>query len=173
MIYVTHDQEEALSLSDRVVVLNHGRIEQVGAPGELYERPRTRFVAAFLGAANFLEAVVTAAGAPLRARSAGGLLLEVPGAAQAPVGSKLTLSLRPERVRLAPADGGEGDAAAQGTIVEAAYFGNAERYLVRLEGGESLVSQRPSTGLAPLPPGTEVRISWLPRDLWALPEGGS
>ena len=55
VIYVTHDQEEALSLSDRVVVLNHGRIEQVGPPGELYERPRTRFVAEFLGAANFLS----------------------------------------------------------------------------------------------------------------------
>ena len=172
VIYVTHDQEEALSLSDRVVVLNHGRIEQAGRPGELYERPRTRFVAEFLGAANFLEAVVTDAGEHLRARSAGGLELELARTAQAPVGSKLTLSIRPERVLLAPEDGGGGGGTVKGTIVEASYFGNAERYLVRLGGGELLASQRPSTGLPTLPPGTAVRISWARRDVWAIPEGG-
>ena len=171
VIYVTHDQEEALSLSDRVVVLNHGRIEQAGQPGELYERPRTRFVAEFLGAANFLEATVTDAGDHLRARSAGGLELALARTAQAPVGSKLTLSIRPERVLLAPEDGGGGGGTVKGTIVEASYFGNAERYLVRLAGGERLVSQRPSTGLPMLPPGTAVRISWARRDVWAIPQG--
>ena len=101
-----------------------------------------------------------------------GLVLEVPRAAVAAVGSRLTLSIRPERVQLSPKGDNRDAATAEGTIIEASYFGNAERYLVRLKGGETLVSQRPSTGLATLALGTAVSVFWVPRDVWAIPEGG-
>ena len=171
VIYVTHDQEEALSLSDRVVVLNRGRIEQAGPPGELYRRPQTRFVAEFLGAANFLAATIVDAGEPMRARSEGGLTLALGPIDGARLGRRLTLSIRPERVQLLPDATAAGGETARGTILEAAYFGNAERYLVRLLGGEKLVSQRPSTGEAMLAPGTAVRLAWAKEDVWAIPQG--
>ncbi len=102
-VLVTHDQDEALSLATRIGVMRDGRLEQVGTPAELYERPGSRFVASFLGAANILPATVRASGD-------GGTLLDVPGVgavraacpAPAPPGGAVHLALRPERLRLLP-----------------------------------------------------------------------
>src|SRR5258708_22169266 len=100
VIYVTHDQEEALTMSDRVAVMQGGRIEQVGGPAELYDRPVSRFVADFLGESNFLEAVAVAAegGERWRCRAAGGL--EFSGIAAAPLeaGRPVTAALPPEKL---------------------------------------------------------------------------
>ncbi len=105
VVYVTHDQEEALSMSDRVVVMNRGRIEQVGSPSELYERPRTRFVADFLGAANFLEAEIIRRDGTALLRTRNGTLLEATLPEGAVFGGSALVAIRPERVRLGPRAG--------------------------------------------------------------------
>jgi putative spermidine/putrescine transport system ATP-binding protein/spermidine/putrescine transport system ATP-binding protein len=105
-VFVTHDQEEALTLSDRVAVMRNGAIEQIGAPREIYERPRNEFVAGFLGASNFLDGTVLArdhTGAVVET-AAGRIRAIVESAG---IGSKVRIAVRPERVRVgpAPADG--------------------------------------------------------------------
>jgi putative spermidine/putrescine transport system ATP-binding protein len=98
-IYVTHDQEEALSMSDRVAILNHGRLLQLGAPAELYERPATRFVAEFLGKSNFLQGIVEErTGDGFAVRCGGARFLQAEGVSQPVKGSKALLALRPERI---------------------------------------------------------------------------
>ena len=104
-IFVTHDQEEALSMSDRIVVMNEGAIEQIGTPGEIYNRPRTRFVASFVGTLNTLEGVVVD---PVEgAIRVGQTMLRARGVIEAAMaGETRALALRPEALRLGPpADG--------------------------------------------------------------------
>jgi spermidine/putrescine ABC transporter ATP-binding subunit len=159
-VFVTHDQEEALSLADRVVVMNDGRVEQVGTPGEVYERPATAFVAKFLGEANVLPARVVG-------RNGSGMLYEVEGGFQvrsdrpidAPVGTPVEVIVRAERLRL-----GEPPAGLENAFVarleHVMYLGRDIRYLVRL-GGHRLVAVDKNRGrlAAPGPDGT-VRIEW-------------
>ncbi|NBR49783.1 ABC transporter ATP-binding protein [bacterium] len=103
-IFVTHDQEEALAMSDRVAVINEGHVEQIGTVHEIYYQPATRFVASFIGETNIIEAEVTGADAThTLCRVEGGLTLRIP-ISPTPVGSKILLSLRPEKVRLHRAD---------------------------------------------------------------------
>jgi putative spermidine/putrescine transport system ATP-binding protein len=118
-IYVTHDQEEALTMSDRIAVFNHGKIEQVGSPSEIYEHPATQFVAGFVGVSNLV----------------GGDL------ARSITGSPDTFSIRPEKIRLAPA-GSPVPAdmcAIDGRVRDVVYLGLYTRYLIELEGGSDLV----------------------------------
>jgi spermidine/putrescine ABC transporter ATP-binding subunit len=168
MLYVTHDQEEALSMSDRVAVMNHGRIEQVETPGRIYEQPNTRFVADFLGTSNFIAATVEAVGATGALRTRSGLRLEAALPPERRIGDRLNLSLRPERIRLLPAEAA--GALVRGTIVEASFFGNMQRYLVRIDAGETLIATRPSLGEPMVPAGSAVGLSWEPRDTWTIPE---
>jgi spermidine/putrescine ABC transporter ATP-binding subunit len=168
MLYVTHDQEEALSMSDRIVVMNHGRIEQIDTPGRMYEQPNSRFVADFLGTSNFIAVTIVAIGEMAVVRTESGLNLETAQPAAGRIGDKLVLSLRPERVRLLEA--GASQALARGTVAEASFFGNAQRYVIRLQGGESLVATRPSLGEPMVPPGAQVGVSWGRGDLWIIPE---
>jgi putative spermidine/putrescine transport system ATP-binding protein len=118
-IYVTHDQEEALTMSDRLAVFNAGRIEQLGSPAEVYERPATRFVAGFVGTSNLLT---------------GDVALTV-------LGRPGTFTIRPEKIRLAPADGlaGADETSALGTIHSVVYLGPDTRYIVELDAGARLV----------------------------------
>jgi putative spermidine/putrescine transport system ATP-binding protein len=118
-IYVTHDQEEALTMSDRLAVFNAGRIEQVGAPAEVYERPATRFVAGFVGTSNLLSGDV----------------------AQTILGRLGTFTIRPEKIRLAPPDAtpGPDESSASGTIQSVVYLGPDTRYVVDLDAGARLV----------------------------------
>jgi putative spermidine/putrescine transport system ATP-binding protein len=124
-VNVTHDQEEALSLSDRVAILNHGKLVQEGAPAELYERPRTRFVADFLGKSNFLHGVVRDAHPGTFAIAAGATCVTqaLPEAAPRPMpGTPALLSLRPEKIALL--DGGEThDNVVEGRIATWSYLG--------------------------------------------------
>ena len=133
-VYVTHDQEEALTMSDRIAVMDKGRVLQVGSPEDVYERPATRFVADFLGEANLLDAEVVRDGVRVA-----GTVLRV-----APVGgpcehSRITLCLRPERVTLAP----QGDGLA-GVVEEAIYAGSELKYVVRLADGQTLAVRTPA-----------------------------
>ena len=133
-IYVTHDQEEALSLSDRVAVMKDGRVLQVGAPKELYERPRTRFVADFVGTNNLVAGeVLERRDQELVVRTAIGQLRAIPNGA---VAGRCVLAIRPENVALGPAAGGATD----GNVVRArvalvSYLGNTLRYDLETAGG--------------------------------------
>lgn len=121
-IFVTHDQEEALTLSDRVAVFNNGKIEQVGSPREVYEFPQTEFVAKFLGVTNLLPAALS----------------------QELLGSAQTHSLRPERVHLVDPTAPDelGTITLGGTIAEAVYAGPNTRYLIDTDGGERIIAER-------------------------------
>ena len=118
-IYVTHDQEEALTMSDRLAVFNRGRIEQVGTPAELYERPATAFVAGFVGTSNLIRG----------------------SAAEVLLGETGLFTVRPEKIRLADpgASVGDDEVAADGTIQTVVYLGPDTRYIVALDAGSELV----------------------------------
>jgi putative spermidine/putrescine transport system ATP-binding protein len=121
-IYVTHDQEEALTMSDRLAVFNNGRIEQVGAPAEVYERPATQFVAGFVGTSNLLTGAV----------------------AEAIIGRAGTFTVRPEKIRLADTDTAVGpdENSATGRIRDVVYLGPDTRFIVALDAGSDLVVTR-------------------------------
>jgi iron(III) transport system ATP-binding protein len=141
-VFVTHDQEEAFTLADRVGVLHAGRIEQVATPQELYHRPATRFVAAFVGAADFLPGVV----------SAEGIVTEIGTFAnvdQLPSGGRVDVMIRPDDITFAPqADG-------PGTIVRRYFRGSETVYCIRLPSGDRVHSSQPSASV--LPTGMRVR----------------
>ncbi len=129
-ILVTHDQEEALSLADRIVVMNRGRVEQVGAPEELYHRPATRFVAEFIGDAQFLRATV-------QERTAHSSLGSIPVANE--VSGAVDLLLRPEHVRL---DRARPDSdGVHGTVLSREYFGHDQLLTVGLDHGDTIVAR--------------------------------
>ncbi|WP_376090499.1 ABC transporter ATP-binding protein [Roseomonas sp. CCTCC AB2023176] len=154
-INVTHDQEEALSLSDHIAILDHGRIVQTGAPEELYERPATRFVADFLGKSNFIEGTVDAeepGGFVLRRGTA---RVRVAGAAPA---GRTVLSLRPERVSLL-LDGAAADNAVEGRVLAASYLGAGRALVVETPEFGPLRVHLPAGGPAPSE-GEAVRLGW-------------
>jgi putative spermidine/putrescine transport system ATP-binding protein len=145
-IYVTHDQGEALSMSDRVAVFNQGKIEQMASPGELYERPRTEFVAGFVGISNLLQGEAATA---------------VTGAARA-------CSIRPEKIHLAPAGSKAPDNAmkTEGEVESLLYLGANTRFDIRLPGGGHLavMQQNRDTHFAPAQ-GSKVTLWWDKRHL--------
>jgi putative spermidine/putrescine transport system ATP-binding protein len=144
-IYVTHDQGEALSMSDRLAVFNAGRIEQIGTPAEIYEHPASTFVAGFVGVSNVVDAE----------------------AARRLAGSEEAFIIRPEKIRLGGADGPAtgGAVAADGAIEGALYLGAATRYAVRLDAGATLLvleQNEEDTGPA-WATGQRVRLIWQRR----------
>jgi putative spermidine/putrescine transport system ATP-binding protein len=135
-VYVTHDQAEAMTMSDRVVVMFDGRIAQIGAPIDIYDRPATREVASFVGQVNLIEAVVLAVDdAGCRARTCFGEI-RVAGANGAKVGAPITLALRPEAISLASLTGATDGW--PGRILASYYSGGIIDYRVELDGGASL-----------------------------------
>jgi spermidine/putrescine transport system ATP-binding protein len=162
VIYVTHDQEEALTLSDRIAVMKGGRIEQLGEPAELYENPRTAFVAQFIGESDRLEGTV-------RDASDGGAVLITPSGLRLPVrsggvppGEPALLFLRPERIAIAP-DGEAGGGAVTGDVVEAVFVGETMRYVVRTAGGETFTVKRLNLDATDrFKVGARVTLRWPP-----------
>jgi spermidine/putrescine ABC transporter ATP-binding subunit len=164
VIYVTHDQEEALTLSDRIAVMNRGRIEQIGEPTELYETPATGFVAQFIGESNRLEGTIGTGdgGRPVLITRSGLRLPARPGGA--PVGEAAALFLRPERIAIG-SDGGAagGGATVTGDVVEAVFVGEAMRYVVRAGGGEIFTVKRLNLDTADrFKVGARVTLRWDP-----------
>jgi ABC-type Fe3+/spermidine/putrescine transport system ATPase subunit len=157
-IYVTHDQEEALSLSDRVAVMKDGRVLQVGVPKELYERPRTRFVADFVGTNNLLPGQVEAArGGELLVRTPLGPLRAIPNGA---VSGRCVLAVRPENIAIGRGLVRDGNVVG-GRVTFLSYLGNTLRYDVEAAGGHVLkVDIRDPWHHDPLPPGYLVTLSF-------------
>jgi spermidine/putrescine transport system ATP-binding protein len=143
-IYVTHDQEEALTMSDRIGVMDHGALLQVGTPQEIYERPRTRFIADFIGETNFLDGTVEATGL---VKLPNGML--VMAETHSAPGTEVTLTLRPEKVYLYPTDHPPSDShnAIAGTVRRRVYMGSVIRYVVDLGFASITVAHENAPGV--------------------------
>lgn len=139
-LYVTHDQEEALTLSDRIAVMNNGRILQEGTSQEIYERPASKFVADFIGQTNFFEGEVLETGDATLVKEAGGFTLRCAPAPWADNGTWVTVAVRPENI--APANGQGAGNRVSGTLQRRTYLGDLVQYHVVLPGGREVVCQR-------------------------------
>jgi spermidine/putrescine transport system ATP-binding protein len=172
-VYVTHDQEEALTMSDRIAIMNGGRVEQLGTPEELYEHPRTRFVADFIGTSNLLSgAIESVAGATAVVRLAGGERCVTAIERELGVGHTVELSVRPEAVILRALNGTGPTGAVgtiQATVEQAAYLGGNIQYLVRSPSGLSLTALAAKSGDR-IPVGGGVEVTWSPGDALVLAE---
>jgi putative spermidine/putrescine transport system ATP-binding protein len=151
-VFVTHDQDEALTMSDRVAVFNNGRLEQVGTPADVYDRPLTPFVADFIGTSNIVDGP----------------------AANAIFGVDIACSLRPERIRLAPPDDDTraGESSTTGQVADYVNAGATTRWVVALDAGAVWVVTAPATGASqryePVR-GERVRLVWDPSAVYRLP----
>ena len=163
-IAVTHDQREALTMSDRVVVMNHGRIMQVGTPREVYDRPANLFVAAFIGESYFLPVMVSGADASINGRE---LLLPAPP----PAGRIHRLLLRPEKVRLISGTAPEGMNLLHGRVRDVVFQGESIVTYVEVEGALEVAVRHLSREVAEravAAPGSEVTVGLDPRDTLIL-----
>ncbi len=171
-VLVTHDQDEALAMASRIGLLHAGRLAQVGTPAEIYERPASRFVAGFMGAANILPGTVRTAGPDAVLDLDGIGPAQAAGPAPAAAGSALHVALRPERLRIAPG-GAQGVNTAPGTVTDSAYRGGTMDHHVRLQGGATLLVSQPladGVGAGLLAPGSAVAVSWPPEACVLLSE---
>ncbi|SCK08612.1 putative spermidine/putrescine transport system ATP-binding protein [Variovorax sp. HW608] len=166
MVFVTHDQSEALTMSDRIVVMNNGKVEQVGSPEEIYEAPRTRFVASFIGESNFLDArlIGEADNAPLL--DVGGLQVCATWQGVEDRAASMTLMIRPEKV-IPLVHGARADNEFDAVVEDAVYWGNVVKYRVCLRAASpvhvTVAVQRHA--LAPtMQIGETVRVGWNARD---------
>jgi iron(III) transport system ATP-binding protein len=141
-VYVTHDQAEALALSDRIAVLHQGRLQQYGPPRDVYTRPANRLVADFMGTVNLVPGTAVP-GADGGVELAAGRVTGVPLPASLPAGGPVLLAVRPENIRLAPADGDPSDAF-PGRVGEATFLGNTADYVVQIEGAQLRVQTHPT-----------------------------
>jgi ABC-type Fe3+/spermidine/putrescine transport system ATPase subunit len=169
MIFVTHDQEEALTLSDRIAVMRDGRVAQVGTPSEIYEWPRSTFVADFIGVSNFFRGrVVAIQDGHLVMVTEKGLTIRVtpPCGREVRRGDRLQLALRPEKVDITSAPVMAEMNTCTGTIRHIVYLGTVTHYYVTSEDGEAFVvywqNQAASHGSGPLRVGDTVHLSWKP-----------
>jgi spermidine/putrescine transport system ATP-binding protein len=177
-VYVTHDQEEALTMSDRIAVMNRGLVEQVGDPEEVYARPATTFVAGFIGVSNLMPGVVESAGPRGRVRLDVGPQVEGAVAAGLEVGERCHAVVRPEKLRidLAGAAVADGGSSVEGEVESSVYLGTATQIVVRLGGGVRMTVLVPNAEEAlrqRLPGGgARVRLSWAPEHIHIVRESG-
>ncbi|BBK43282.1 ABC transporter ATP-binding protein [Allostella vacuolata] len=171
-IFVTHDQEEAITMSDRIAVMNGGRVEQLDTADRVYNRPTTEFVATFVGDTNLLTGRVSSVAGPTATVSVPVLGRDVPApAGDARAGTGVRLSIRPENVRFA-------DSASpwrmDARVLEVVYAGAAHRYTVEAGEARLLVAAPASPGTAPLAVGQRVALTWAADDAVLLaPPAGS
>jgi len=170
VVYVTHDQTEALTMSDRVAVFDDGRIQQIDAPDVLYESPQNSFVAQFIGENNTLAGTVREIrdGLALVELENGELIDATPVNVSKP-GERTTISIRPERVEVNTSKLGETAHMLKAEVLEFIYMGDVFRTRLRVAGNDDfIVKTRNSADQQRLQPGTEVKIGWLPEDCRAL-----
>ncbi len=162
-VYVTHDQEEALAMSDRIAVMNGGRVEQVGSPREMYEQPQTAFVADFIGSLNAIELPVgELVGGYALMRLGEGERVVVPVDAGVRSGDSIRVAVRPERVQIGPVDGPASDRGSrlEGTIAEIIYLGMYTQFHVETRAGRVVCHRLADESLAALAQGSRVAVSW-------------
>ncbi len=181
-ILVTHDQEEALTMSDRVAVMNHGVILQYGSPTEVYEHPRTRFVSEFLGTSNLFRGRVTAdARIEVPREGAPAIVLRMPSKAAAPpAGGQALVAIRPEKMRLsrpAPGAAANGMDSVAARVIDYVFRGTYHAYQVGVPGRSEplFVYQQAidADGQGVFPAGSEVRVTWSPDNVVPLADDGA
>ncbi|MDQ8707059.1 ABC transporter ATP-binding protein [Streptomyces sp. LHD-70] len=175
-VHVTHDQEEAMTMADQVAVMNAGRVEQLGAPADLYENPQTTFVANFLGSSNLIEAEIAASSGDTLALRAGGDKLSLPAprcSAPTSTGGKVLVGIRPEKISLAHADDAgeipDGRNRLTGRVTATSFIGVSTQYVIDspvCEGLEVYVQNVERDGR--LAPGAEVVLHWNPEHTFGL-----
>ncbi len=177
-IYVTHDQEEAMTMSDRIAVMNKGRYEQLGDPESLYERPATRFVAGFLGISNLLPGTVTGSdGDHVSVALANGVSIRAPGGAQA--GTAVDVGVRPEKFRLREETGSipDGHNRLDGIVRDASYLGVSTQYQVEAPGGARLTVYEQNVERATKSElwsaGERVVMTWRPEHSFVIVGAGA
>ncbi|WP_035485244.1 ABC transporter ATP-binding protein [Geminicoccus roseus] len=163
-VLVTHDQEEALSLSDRLVVLDKGKVQQVATPTDAYLHPANRFVADFLGVANIFTGTPERLGDAVRLRLADGRLVPCPAPVDGSAGRPVDLLVRPERIRL----GAPQEAGLQASVVDAIYLGQSVRYVLDDPAGQRIVAQS-ADRIARFRHGDVVGVDWEASDGWLIP----
>jgi spermidine/putrescine transport system ATP-binding protein len=161
-VHVTHDQEEAMTMADRIVIMNNGHIEQLGTPSELYESPKTAFVASFLGVSNLLEGEVIGEGT---VRLSDGTIVRVPPEALKRTGT-VQIGVRPEKLRI-----GEGEEnSLSGVVTESAYIGVSTQYILDTPAGPVTVYvQNDRTG-GQVAAGERLTLSWSPQSTFVVDE---
>ncbi len=170
-IFVTHDQEEALTMSDRIAVMSQGRVEQVGTPEQIYTQPATIFVAGFIGSANLLPAVVTGTDGDLVAAAVvGGAVVESPSLGRTFTrGQNVTVMLRPERISLEEREV-DGRMGIWSTVTNQVFHGASSDVHVRTEDGTELVADLEADDGLSCRPGERLWITWKPGSAFVLPE---
>ncbi|MFF2044785.1 ABC transporter ATP-binding protein [Kitasatospora sp. NPDC058170] len=170
-VHVTHDQEEAMTMADTIAVMNGGRVEQLGAPADLYENPATTFVANFLGQSNLLPADVTGSSGGDLLLTAAGARLAVPRARCATDATKVHLGVRPEKITIehASAEVVDGRNRLAGTVLDSSFIGVSTQYLVRIDGGQEVaVFEQNMERDARITAGAPVVLHWNPAHSFAL-----
>jgi len=177
-VYVTHDQEEALTMSDRIAVMNRGRIEQIGDPEEVYERPATTFVAGFIGVSNLMPGeVISANGDGAKLRLDAGPTVRTPGTGGATAGERAHAVVRPEKLVLSPASESapDGRPSVEGQVESSLYLGTATQMVVKLGDGTRmtvLVPNADAEARRDLPvAGDGARLSWSDENIHIVREG--
>ena len=161
-VHVTHDQEEAMTMADRIAVMHSGRIEQLGPPTELYERPATAYVAGFLGVSNLLAGRVAGDGA---VTLDAGQTVQAPAIGLGGRSGRVAVGIRPEKIRLAPGPGAarEGDNVLDGVVAERSYVGVSTLYVVETPAGPLTVyQQNAEAGAQAVDRGDRVSLTWSP-----------
>ena len=198
MIYVTHDQKEALSMADRMAVLDAGRVAQVGGPRALYARPASRFVAGFIGETNFIEGRVSRLGSPgsrvegpgsrVKAQDSGlwtldlglgtwvevetavGRIVSTAGGDGLREGDRVTCSIRPEALAVLAGDPPAGDNVVAGQVVDVMYLGEIEQYFLKLDDGSSIKIVEASPDAPKASVGERARVAFSPARVVVLKE---
>jgi spermidine/putrescine transport system ATP-binding protein len=179
-IYVTHDQEEAMTMSDRIAVMNHGRYEQLGDPEALYEHPQTRFVAGFLGVSNLLPATPNGGSNGYAGfRLADGATVRIPQQLVEGAPGPVAIGVRPEKIRLSEPDHevAAGFNRLTGVISDASYIGVSTQYMVALPDGRHVTVYEQNVERATKAelwnPGEAVQLAWLPEHSFVVADDGS
>ena len=164
-VMVTHDQDEALTMADRIAIMRDGSLEQIGSPAEVYQRPVSRFIASFLGAANFFEGRVDqVSGNSARVSLPGGMSITIP--ASRPFGSPVTVALRPEAISVEPTTAADGDAtpnSANAVVEQIVYHGFVSHLYLRRKNGDPLIAfqqNHPGASVPVITAGMHVRARW-------------
>lgn len=158
-IYVTHDQEEALTMSDRIAVMNKGVIEQIGTPDEIYERPASRFVADFIGETNLFEGVILENGSGNSFVEISGCRIPVPRLEDCREQDRVYLAVRPERIRISDQPQNH-PVELKGKFVERVYVGSVTKTIISIEDKSVVISEYDE--MISMTPGQDVYISWQP-----------
>ncbi len=170
VVYVTHDQGEALTMSDRIAVFNDGRIQQLAPPADLYERPDNSFVAQFIGENNKLPGVIEdLSGDRALVRLATGEVIDATPVNVRQKGDRTLVSIRPERVEFKPEMMPPGAHTIDAQVIEVIYMGDILRAVLRVAGSDDFVMKMRNTlGQTRLSPGQQIKVGWHPQDARAL-----